>query len=242
MKIFFRILLNFIPHRIYWIKVTIFRPFFERFGIYYFSHTEEKDFQLVFNKFLNFRDGFFVEAGAANGVFLSNTYFLEKALGWRGILIEPNTKEALLCKMNRNRSLVFQFALVSKYFKNSFIEILYSGLSSVVRNSMSDAQIKNHISFWNSGSPFVRKYSYTVPTITLTKLFDQCKIRQIDFLSLDLEGYELEALIGLDFSKYKPKYLFFESLDRDKFNSISKILKKHYRNILLVGTVNYFCY
>jgi hypothetical protein len=36
------------------------------------------------------RGGFFIEAGAHNGVEASNTLYLEKKLGWTGILVEPN--------------------------------------------------------------------------------------------------------------------------------------------------------
>ena len=34
--------------------------------------------------------GFFIEAGAYNGVELSNTLYFEKNLGWTGLLVEPN--------------------------------------------------------------------------------------------------------------------------------------------------------
>ena len=36
------------------------------------------------------RDGFFIEAGAHDGVEASNTLYLEKKMGWRGLLVEPN--------------------------------------------------------------------------------------------------------------------------------------------------------
>ena len=36
------------------------------------------------------RDGFFVEAGAHNGVEASNTLYFEKKMGWKGLLVEPN--------------------------------------------------------------------------------------------------------------------------------------------------------
>lgn len=39
-------------------------------------------------KYLDFDDGFFIEAGAKNGYIQSNTYYLEKRRNWRGVLVE----------------------------------------------------------------------------------------------------------------------------------------------------------
>ncbi|MCL4125763.1 UNVERIFIED_CONTAM: hypothetical protein GTU68_013388, partial [Idotea baltica] len=41
--------------------------------------------------FRNQSSGFFVEAGALDGQMLSNTLWLEKELGWTGLLVEPDS-------------------------------------------------------------------------------------------------------------------------------------------------------
>ena len=48
--------------------------------------------QIVDDFFHQKNSGFFVEAGAWDGVYLSNTLFLERQRNWTGILIEPNNE------------------------------------------------------------------------------------------------------------------------------------------------------
>ena len=48
---------------------------------------------------------------------------------------------------------------------------------------------------------------------------------QIDFLSLDVEGYEVDVLNGLDFSIHKPRLILIETKSPIE---ISKILEKMY--------------
>lgn len=49
-------------------------------------------------KYLDFREGFFIEAGANDGYAQSNTYFLEKKRGWHGLLIEGIPELYKTCK------------------------------------------------------------------------------------------------------------------------------------------------
>jgi hypothetical protein len=65
--------------------------------------------------------GFFIEAGAFDGIYESNTYFLEKWKGWKGILIEPIYENYILCKRSRSRSIVLNYAL--KSFDNEASQI-----------------------------------------------------------------------------------------------------------------------
>ena len=53
-------------------------------------------------KYLDFRNGFYIELGAYDGLNQSNTYYFEKYLDWTGILIEPSEKQ--FRKLKRNRS------------------------------------------------------------------------------------------------------------------------------------------
>ena len=41
--------------------------------------------------------------------------------------------------------------------------------------------------------------------------FEKCKVKEIDLFSLDVEGYELNVLKGLDFERYRPKYMLIEA-------------------------------
>lgn len=51
-----------------------------------------QDKYLIENIYKNKEKGFFIDIGAHDGITYSNTYYLEKELGWSGICIEPNPK------------------------------------------------------------------------------------------------------------------------------------------------------
>ena len=52
-------------------------------------------------KYINYKNGVFIEVGANDGLTQSNTAYFEKNLNWTGLLIEPNNKQFLKCKENR---------------------------------------------------------------------------------------------------------------------------------------------
>ena len=54
-----------------------------------------------------------------------------------------------------------------------------------------------------------------IETDTLDNIIKKSKlsIKKIDFLSIDVEGNELNVLKGLNFKKYKPKVVVLEFID-----------------------------
>ena len=66
-----------------------------------------KKLDQILEGFLNFDSGYFVELGANNGVFQSNTLYFEKYRDWHGVLVEPILNNYFNCKNNRSKNTRF---------------------------------------------------------------------------------------------------------------------------------------
>lgn len=173
-------------------------------------------------KYLNFRNGFFVEAGANDGYAQSNTYYLERKLGWRGVLVEAIPELYQRCRNRRKRSKVFHCALVADAEAQPSVTMHFANLMSVVEGALKTPeaqreQIRSGLQlqlFPEDGS-----YTVEVPARTLTSILDEVQPPPIDFFSLDVEGYELPVLKGLDLDRYRPKYLLVEARFFDEVNA-----------------------
>tara|TARA_Y100000768_G_C23936645_1_gene662911 strand:- start:109 stop:753 length:645 start_codon:yes stop_codon:yes gene_type:complete len=175
-----------------------------------YSHCDSKGVPLQnkLNEIFNKKGGFFIELGANNGLFQSNTAFFEKKMEWSGILIEPSLKGYEECKKNRPNSVCLNYACVSNDYKNDYIE----------------GDFKDNSAMGSIGGKRLRRQNLVkVKAITLEKILDEHCHTNIDFLSLDTEGYELEILKGLNLNKYRPKFMLIEVYKKD-YNDIVNFL------------------
>jgi FkbM family methyltransferase len=143
--------------------------------------------------------GYFVEVGVGNGRTISNTYMLEQRFGWNGILVEPNRSSHESIRRCRKAVLETRAASSVSGQQVTFQEIVGHGEHSRV------ASTRGH----NLKSASVREYQ--VETASLTNVLQSHGApRQIDYLSLDTEGSEVDILNGLDLDTYAFSVLTIE--------------------------------
>jgi FkbM family methyltransferase len=139
------------------------------------------------------KPGFFVEFGSADGVALSNSFLLEKELGWAGILCEPS--RSWHEDLKRNRSCIVDTRCVYSRTGEqiSFSENYIGELSGITEFTGDD----------HHGLLDRTTTSYQVETISLLDLLRHHDApKHIEFLSVDTEGSEFEILNAFDFSQY----------------------------------------
>jgi FkbM family methyltransferase len=168
-------------------------------------------------KYVDYDNGYFVELGANDGVTLSNSLYFEKYRNWRGLLVEPVPHNFLKCRQNRSsRDSIYCAACVSFNYDQEFVRIAYSNLMSTSVGLESDIQDpRGHAKL---GDQFLRNgetvFEFGAVGRTLNSLLlDASAPKLIDFLSLDVEGVELEVLKGVDHQVFRFKYILVECRD-----------------------------
>lgn len=191
------------------------RRLYEFFGNPKYSKPALNSIDDKLAKYLGYGGGFFIEVGANDGFTQSNTYYLEKFLGWSGILIEPIPNLFEQCRRTRKNSVAFNCALVSNDHNSKAVSMRYANLMSLTEGAFADSSIENeHISAGLKVQNIDGSYKIDVPAKTLESILDDVKDKPatIDFFSLDVEGYELNVLKGLNLERYRPGYLLLEDL------------------------------
>ena len=158
---------------------------------------------LAYEFFGRKREGFFVEIGAFDGVALSNTYFLE-ALGWSGILVEPNPEHYDAIISRRPFSKVVHAACGRGADQVRFSVAKGNGgvsvLSYMGENRAQAARIAREGGIIEET---------LVPCLSLDEIM-RGEDRQIDLLSIDVEGAEIQVLEGCNLKKLRPRAIIAE--------------------------------
>ena len=175
-------------------------------------------------EFLNWENGFFIELGASDGIRFSNTLHLELYHGWRGLLIEPSSIDFAKLKRNRSKlNLFVNCACVERNYQSETIDLIYSGfMTTDLNNKLGISSPQEHA---QKGRAYINidTYEFSVRAATLTEiLIETDSPIQIDFLSLDVEGSELNVLNGLDLNRYFVKFILIETREKKIIESYLK--------------------
>ena len=207
------------------------RSLLEMVGNYRYSRPALNDLDRKLSAYIigqiGKRPGFFIEAGANDGFNQSNTYYFARRYNWRGLLIEPVPHLADHCQQIRSESIVVRSALGAKQDEGSTVKIHMAGLMSTVEGAIGDDdRQRDHLEKATQLQPGVTTGVIEVPSRALSSIIDEHHPSgKIDLLSLDVEGYEAQALAGLDFAKHRPRFICVEANDPD---AVAELLDPHY--------------
>ena len=186
-----------------------------------YSHANEE--LIIRDFFHDRREGVFVDVGCAWPIEKNNTYYLEKHLGWTGIGIDGLPDFAAAWKSKRPKSQFFNF-LVSDH--SDTVEPFYrSELKGTSAATKDGEQMKGP-----AGRP-VKHEELKVPTITLDKLLADHGVKEIDLLSIDIEGYEPVAMAGFDIERWKPELVCIETKPKNREVLLAYFEKHGYRRL-----------
>ena len=167
-------------------------------------------------------DKTFLEFGATDGISLSNSYMLEKNLGWTGVLAEPSPQWHAKLKNNRPNTKILtdciwkssgeklDFFVSDVGILSTLVDFKHNDLSSMPNNT--EARIKD----------------VTVVEVESISLNDDMEKNfngdAPSYVSIDTEGSEYEILNSLDFEKYRPVVFTIEHNFTNIENKIDELM------------------
>lgn len=189
--------------------------FYEAGGLTKYSAEIGQDKWVLEKVFPDVANGYFVDVGSGHGTIGSNSRTLEER-GWRGVCIDPFPvhMEGRTCEMFRE--VVFSKAGMVIAFHTA------GGLGGVA----------DTLAKWNDRAPRAPKVYLT--TVTLAEILARAASpRFIHFVSLDIEGAELEALRAFPFDRYRVAAWTIEhNREEPKRSQVVALLAQHgYRRV-----------
>lgn len=154
------------------------------------------------------RQGFYVDIGACDPIRFNNTTRFYKR-GWHGINIEPGVSQWKEIIAKRPKDINLNIGVGLKKDSLTYYSIDPPTLSTFQQN-----QAHAHI---KQGFHILEKVR--VPVLPLKNIFQKyVKKKYIDFISIDVEGMEMQVLASNDWKIFRPYFICIESADYSKTN------------------------
>jgi len=177
------------------------------------------------------KNGTFIEFGAYNGVDFSNTYLLERHFGWGGVLVEPIPSN--YSRVKEARSCIAIHGAVTPQDQEAVL------IKEVPANNLSYVSERSFNLFERAMSRMHSVTGYSLSSLMMKFLHST----HVDFLSVDVEGLELDILSTVDFDRYSFGAICVEHNNSENKIGIRRLLEsKNYYLVMEELSGNDFWY
>lgn len=166
------------------------------------AYSQEGEDMILNRYFEGKKKGFFIDVGAHHPWRFSNTFFFYKR-GWRGINLDPMPGSMKLFNKKRPYDINLELG-ISEYEADLDYHIFKEPALNGFSEEMKDEYLKHNQQFIKT----VKLKTFPLKSILNTYLK---KNQTIDFMSIDVEGLDLEVLKSNDWQKYRPYLVLVES-------------------------------
>lgn len=185
-------------------KKIINEPIHESVSYGTISYAQEGE-DIIVKRILNaVKQGFYVDIGAHHPFRFSNTYLFYKN-GWTGINIDPIPGTKVQFDKYRPNDINIECAVSDKKETLNYFNFQEKAL-----NTFSESLAKQYIDANWKLEEQIPIVTYPLKDILARYMPEQKKIH---FMSIDVEGFEMNVLTSNDWTKYKPELLLIEILD-----------------------------
>jgi FkbM family methyltransferase len=175
-----------------------------------FNSQYNQDKYLEENIFKGYKNGFFVDIGAYDGVHINNTLYFEKYNNWSGLNVEPIQSIYEKLKNNRPNSINLNCAVCNSDGETDFLcNTGYTEMLSGIKNNYDPRhwyRLERENIQMGSTTEVIKVNTKKIETIC-----DEYSITHINYLSIDVEGAEFEVVKSINFEKVFIDVIEFEN-------------------------------
>lgn len=195
-------------------------------------HSQFGEDQILLEVFKNKKNGLCLEVGGNDGVTHSNSFLFE-SLEWKCIIIEPIPYLCEKIKSNRPDACILEFAASNaRGTQRFYVAEKVEGMSTLNIS-------KEHFNKIVKEGGTLREIK--VKTDTLDHLIEPYVSQEIDFVTIDVEGAEMQVLHGFSLSKWKPRVILLEDNSAMLDTSVRDYMRKFgYINYMRTGVNDWY--
>ncbi len=197
-----------------------------------FYSQDNQDKYLETNIFKGYKNGFYVDVGAHDGLSINNTLYFEKNNDWTGINIEANKNVFNKLVINRPKNINLNCAVCNSDGETDFLcNTGYTEMISGIKDTFDKRhlhRLENENKEMGSTTDIIK-----VKTKKLETICDENNISHINYLSIDVEGAEFEVIKSINFNKVFIDVIGFENNYNDTSLPIIKYLEN--KNFVLIN-------
>tara|TARA_B100000676_G_scaffold284088_1_gene311433 strand:- start:7715 stop:8419 length:705 start_codon:yes stop_codon:yes gene_type:complete len=192
-----------------------------------------QDKYVIENIFKGKKNGFYIDVGAHDGVFISNTNLLEKKFKWKGVCIEPSSSSSML-KLNRDEDckIVSNYCVCDNEVSNQIVRLREFFPNEISETIFKDLYEEPH---WAKELEKGENYKDKLKKCkTLDEILEESSCPEnIDYISIDTQGCELLVVKDFPFKKWNVKAFtiandMYQGGEKEKNrNKTKKLLEKN---------------